>query len=376
MTTPALHRHRTTLLIGVAAVIAVTLALVLAGGPRTHAPLDPQNSGRDGSKALAQVLGDEGVDIHIARSADELASQDLDADTTLLVTSTELLGTSTLNRLRTDRGDAPLVLVMPPAEVSSAFGGDVGSTAYDESRKLVADCKDRELRHRFGDLTLDARGEGADWLAPGGCFYTGQGARLAQPGPGVLLLGVPSTLSNEHILRADNAAFALRLLGQHDDLVWYVPDAADLTASDARSFGEFLPDWVRPAIWLAVLAIIALILWRGRRLGRLVTEPLPVTVKAIETTHSRGRLYRKANDRAHAAAALRAAALASAAERLSLPTTTRSDLVVAQVAQRTGRDPAQVRHLLAPDATAPPTDSDLITLASDLATLEEEVRRT
>ncbi len=59
-------------------------------------------------------------------------------------------------------------------------------------------------------------------------------------------------------------------------------------------------------------------LWRGRRLGPLATEPLPVVVKAIETTRSRGRLYRKSGDRAHAADALRSATRARAATRLRL----------------------------------------------------------
>ena len=40
------------------------------------------------------------------------------------------------------------------------------------------------------------------------------------------------------------------------------------------------------------------LLWRGRRLGRLVVEPLPVVVQAVESTESRGRLYRRARDRA------------------------------------------------------------------------------
>ncbi len=375
-----LRERRTTLLVGAAALVAIVLALLLSGGPRTYDDLDPQNPDGNGAKALAQVLGDEGVDVRVTRSADALADALADdehgADTTVLVTSPQLLGSSTLARLRTSLGEAGLVLVMPPPEVSSEFGGDLGTTGYDDSRELAARCKDAGLRVRFDGLTLDARGESAEWLAPAGCFYADQGARLAQPRPGVLLLGVPSTLSNEHIGRADNAAFSLRLLGERPELVWYVPDVNDPDASDGRAFADLLPAWVRPGLWVGVLAIAAVMLWRGRRLGRLATEPLPVAVKAIETTRSRGRLYRKANDRPHAARSLRAAALASAAARLSLPATTRPEVVIRQVAQRTGREPAQVHFLLAPDAPAPPTDSDLITLAADLATLEEEVRRT
>ena len=105
---------------------------------------------------------------------------------------------------------------------------------------------------------------------------------------------------------------ALRLLGQRDRLVWYVPEAADLVGDDGVSLRTLLPEWILPGLWIAGATVLALLLWRVRRLGPLVTEPLPVTVKAIETTQSRGRLYRKAGDRAHAAQALRRAARTSA----------------------------------------------------------------
>ena len=121
------------------------------------------------------------------------------------------------------------------------------------------------------------------------------------------------------MLAADNAAVALRLLGQRDRLVWYVPEAADLVGDDGVSLRTLLPEWIFPGLWIAGATVLALLLWRVRRLGPLVTEPLPVTVKAIETTQSRGRLYRKAGDRAHAAQALRRAARTSLASRLHLP---------------------------------------------------------
>ena len=38
------------------------------------------------------------------------------------------------------------------------------------------------------------------------------------------------------------------------------------------------PKWIGPALWLTLAACLLLMFWRGRRLGRLVTEPLPVIV--------------------------------------------------------------------------------------------------
>ena len=131
-------------------------------------------------------------------------------------------------------------------------------------------------------------------------------------------------------------------------------------------------------LWILGAAAVALLLWRMRRLGALVTEPLPVTVKAIETTHSRGRLYRKAADRAHAARALRQAARRSLAVRLHLPGSAADDeaALVRDVARHVNRPLAQVHALLADDAPAPATDDDLISLANALAELEREARNT
>ena len=124
-----------------------------------------------------------------------------------------------------------------------------------------------------------------------------------------------------------------------------------------------------------MIAAIALLLWRVRRLGALATEPLPVVVKAIETTRSRGRLYRRAGDRAHAAAALRSAARVRAADRLGLGPHADPDALVRDVARRTGQPRDEVEALLGPTAPVPATDHDLITLANRLAELDREVRR-
>ena len=208
-----------------------------------------------------------------------------------------------------------------------------------------------------------------------GCFRVEEGALLAEPRPGLVLLGAGQALSNDQVLRADNAAVALRLLGSSDRLVWYVPSLDDLRADDGVSLSTLLPDWLRPALWLVAIATVALLLWRARRLGALAIEPLPVAVKAIETTRSRGRLYRKAGDRAHAAAVLRASARVRAAERLRLGSHPDPDTLVRDVARHTGRPVADVDALLGPRAAPPATDHDLITLADQLAELDREVRR-
>ena len=219
--------------------------------------------------------------------------------------------------------------------------------------------------------------QGTEYDTEVGCFAGEHGSLLAVPRDGLTFLGAADLLTNDQVLRADNAAVALRLLGQRDRLVWYVPDAADLVGDDGVTLSTLLPRWIFPGLWVLGAAVVALLLWRVRRLGPLVTEPLPVTVKAIETAHSRGRLYRKSGDRAHAARALRRAARATVAERLHLPGTATADQValVRDVSRHLGRPLEQVHALLADDGPIPQTDPDLIALANDLAALQREVRR-
>ena len=68
-----------------------------------------------------------------------------------------------------------------------------------------------------------------------------------------------------------------------------------------------VPAWFGPAMLLLASAVVVLGIARGRRLGPVVTEPLPVVVRASETTTSRARLYRRSRDRARMTAILRTA---------------------------------------------------------------------
>jgi hypothetical protein len=142
------------------------------------------------------------------------------------------------------------------------------------------------------------------------------------------------------------------------------------------SLQSLLPRWIRPALVLGAIVMVTVVIWRARRLGALATEPMPVVVRAVETTRSLGRLYRRSGDRGHAAASLRRAAVARCAERLRLGSTAPADVVVREVARRTGRREDDVAALLSPAGAVPSTDRDLITLAKHLAELDREVRRT
>jgi hypothetical protein len=365
-----LRRHRGTLLIALGLAAAVLVVVWGGGEERTSTSLDPHNPGPEGARAVARVLGDEGVEVTVARGAAELERTDAGPGTTILVTSTDALGSSTVERLLDHAGGARIVLVEPGPTVADEVGmdGDAVPDSLGEGRD--ASCGDP----LFADLTLEV--DSALSYPGAGCFGDGDRAAVLVERDGVSLFGAGDALTNDQVLRADNAALALRLLGQDQRLVWYVPQLGDLVADDGVSLESLAPDWIRPGIWLLALTVIGLALWRGRRLGPLASEPLPVVVKAIETTLSRGRLYRRAGDREHAARALRRAARDRAAERLRLGVVTDPHTLVRDVAHHVGRPEAEVAALIGPHAPTPATDAALIALATRLAELDREVRRT
>ncbi|WP_370290497.1 DUF4350 domain-containing protein [Nocardioides sp.] len=372
----ARRSRRTTLLLLAALALGITAAVLARGGQQYDAALDPENPGRDGARALARVLADQGVEVDVVRSAAALERTDV-AGATVVVTSGDQLAPSTLRRLqRHVDGEAPLVLVDPAFAVVLDIDDSVSTrTLTSVERRGEADCTApvdlRDLRLAADQVT--ALSGGPELTT---CFDGEGGAVLARLTRGdVTLFGGGQALSNDQVLRADNAAIALRLLGGRDRLVWYVPDIADATANEAVTLRSLLPRAVIPSLWLVGLAAVALLLWRVRRLGPLVTEPLPVVVRAVETTRSRGRLYRRGNDRAHAAALLREDARREVAARLRLdPRGGAHDLSTA-VAAHLGVREDDVRSLLDPAAPAPATDADLVALARQLARLREEVRR-
>jgi len=191
----------------------------------------------------------------------------------------------------------------------------------------------------------------------------------------VTVLGQADVVRNGHLAEQGNAALSLRLLGARPTLVWYLPDPLELSdGASAPSLRSLLPDWVG---WVTAQVLIALLLavfWRARRLGPLVTEPLPVVVRAAETQEGRARLYRQAGARGRAAATLRTATARRLAARLDVPPDADPSTVAVLAAQVVGQPPDQVAETLL--GHAPHDDAALVALADRLDALERAVAGT
>ena len=371
-------------------VVLVALLMTSRSDPASNAvPLDPRNPTVNGAQALDRVLVGHGVSVDIARGQEELLSAGIDADTTVLLTRTDDLARATVETLAGASIDAErLVLVTPQDFALRYLDPDVDSVAgLHQGGDLQTGCDGGDVRpgeqlshSQAGYRYQPPTGDGVSGGQTTACWRDAEGyaTYLAMPATAdhapLVLLGSSAAVRNDEIAQADNAAVVLRTLGHSARVVWYIPSTADIPTTDRSRTGQLLPPWLGPALVLVAMSVLGLMLWRGRRLGRLVREPLPVVVRAIETTQSRGRLYRKARDSTRAGLVLQEATRRRLAGFLGLPPGGRVDVLVRATAAATGRPEPEVGYLLA--GPPPATDDDLLGLAGRLATLEKEVRRT
>jgi hypothetical protein len=362
------RRYRVVLLV-VVLVLVAAVAIGVARSRGAQARLDPRSVDPEGGRALATLLGDRGV--RVDRVADPTTlTTGLSSTTVVLVPILGLLDESAARAL-SDASQGSVVLVDPPGDLLEAVTADIRASSVTSIRVRSPGC-DEAAAAAAGDVliggrTYESEGDtrcygGAGDTAPMVVGTTRGGARL-------VVLGTGAMLTNDRLDEDGNAALGLNVLGgdgSANELRWLVP--APGTASGGESPSSVLPDWVLPAALQLLLAGLLVALWRGRRLGPPVAEPLPVVVRAAEAVEGRSRLYRRAQARDRAAEALRSGALARMVPRLGIDMSgggePSPEAVVAAVASRSGRSDAAVHAVL---FGPPPTDdAGLVALADSL----------
>ncbi|ANS80504.1 Putative secreted protein [Serinicoccus hydrothermalis] len=372
------------------ALVAVVVAALLTT-PRSGEPLHPSNPGPQGAQALYEVLRSQGVDVEVVNGTSEIDPADVGPGTSVLLAHTAYLGPESGPDLLADLAGLDRLVVLvddPQRDVGAVLGLDLDASSG-SGLAVSPDCTDpvvREGDRVVGwDVLLSAGGE--DRARTTACYPPGAGHNAGGAREGALLVleaeqdrpltvvaGVGPTWTNAQITEEANAALALRTLGASDRLLWVVPQPGDAGLDAASSLWDVLPRNLTAAIWVVAGGVLALALWQGRRLGAVVTEPLPAVVRATETTLSRGRLYHQAHDRQHAARTVQAGARRRLARVLGVPTGTGDPAaLVAAVSGASHGDDAQVRRLLV-DSDALPDDDSLVHLVREIHDLEEQVR--
>jgi hypothetical protein len=368
-------------------VLIIVIAYLVTRTPaRTSDYLSPTSGSPDGSRALINVLRDQGVTVEVPETLADVRALDVDpAQTTLMLfDSGVVLGPDQRQQLL---GVADRVIVVEPydAEIAafapgvvlktSTFGttsaADCGLSAVEKAESIRAYAylyntskSENPAIGCFAQTHSDEEGDESDLYSV---------VQVTTDGVEVTIVGVGETFTNGTILAEGNAAFALNLLGEEETLIWYRPGLADLESGEVPTLQNLTPPWVTPVLVLLLVVVLAAGLWRGRRVGPLVTEKLPVIVRANETMEGRARLYERASAREHALDSLRIGTIARLAVSCGLPKRSTVDEVVLAVSALTGRPRAEVSALLLDGV--PATDGALVKLSDDLLLLEAEVRR-
>lgn len=331
--------------------------------------MDAESTGSDGAHALVALLRDRGVDVVVAQTVADV-QRAARPDALLLVAETYYMVNDDLLRRVVDApGDR---LVVEPVSTTRATltpkirigsGNSIGDHPNCAMPEAV-----RAGRVQFG--FSDTYEAASDQVSLTRC-YDGALVRYRDGDHTITVVGTADFMTNSGLLHEGNAALAMNLAGQRPRLVWYAPQRAENESSGGSGILNLIPDRVGWIVWQLCLVVLLVALWRGRRLGPLVAERLPVIVRASETVEGRGRLYRSRRARDRAADALRTAALQRMLPRLGLSANAAPSAVVAAVAARSRTRPDFVQHVLY--GPAPTTDDDLTHLASELDNIERQV---
>lgn len=352
--------------------LVVIVAVSAVGGyltaPRPGGRMDPEATSPDGARAIVALLTDRGVEVI---EADDVATVERSArrDALLLVAPTPyLIDDDGLRRLSGLPGD--VLLVEPVSRTREALAPKL-RTARETSFGGEPGCDLREAT-RAGSAQLDLSDTYApvDGTAVTRC-YDGALARYTQGERTVTVVGTADFMTNAGLLKEGNAALAMNLAGTRPRVIWYTPKRVEGESDGATSIMDLIPARVGWIVLQLCLVVAFVALWRGRRLGPLVAEDLPVVVRASETVEGRGRLYRSRRARDSAASALRTAALRRMTPRLGLGARTPRPAVVETVAGRVRHDPGTVDYALF--GPPPSDDAELVTLSRLLDDIERQV---
>ncbi|CAL9463297.1 DUF4350 domain-containing protein [Streptomyces sp. enrichment culture] len=370
--------------LALAVLVAGALVLALVRSDTRHGALDPRSADPQGSRAVAELLADRGVDTRTVTTLDE-ARAAAAPDTTLLVAVPDLLTDRQRALLRSTvtASGGRTVLVAPGAASTEGLApGVTADPAAGLDTTLDPECTLPAAR-RAGDadtggIRYTVTHPNADTCYPSDGLPTLVRLPDTSGDGDTVVIGATDIFVNDHLDEQGNASLALQLLGSRPHLVWYLPSLSDSSATangDERGFFDLIPSgWLWGTLQLFLAAALAA-LWRARRLGPLVPERLPVAIRASETVEGRARLYRKANARDRAAAALRSTTRTRLAPLVGIPVAQAHapEALLPALSAHLHRDGQPLHTLLF--GPPPGDDAALIALTDQLDALESEVRR-
>lgn len=374
----------------------------------TSTLLDPTSD-----SALLNLLGQQGVAYFPEMQLDNVLDY-ADADTTLVIDDDERLNSAALDQLA-GSGFGRIIILNNDATTIDAFMPNVRIGKYTDALTAPVNpsCTQPDAV-AAGSVDLETSSAtfdvGATDDTVNSCYPVGGAPTMIDSAfstTDVVALGSTTFFENDRLASAGNAALALRLFGAHSKLVWFaaefVPDPSlnncggvvcdnatpqpgsttTITAggggggssASQPTLTSLMPTWIWWTLLQLLVAVLLVAYWRGRRLGAVVSEQLPVTVRAAEAVEGHARLYRRANAHGRAAELLRKASASRLAGYFGVPAARAHadpSVLVTPVAARLGVGEDLVADLLIGEA--PKSEAELVLLADHLDQLEQEVR--
>jgi hypothetical protein len=400
---PRFVRSRLLIPLGVSLLVIVfTIVSAIIEAPHQGSDdfLSPRSEGGHGAATLAGSLSDAGVTVDQYTDPTAAFQAAATGDATVFVPAPQYLNSDEwylLSGLR--ETEARVVLVLPPPTYLTTAG------LYEKTERIATktvapgDCGLAEAEEAGAAAVLrqpyDAREDsGSDYASPREwqwCYDGGLAWNQAQ-GYQEIVIGSPEPFTDEHIGDAGNMKLATGLLAAHSTVVWLdqhsltprpQPSIPDRPTSSDRPTQEpsrdpiqypgardpspvytALPAWIWAGLVGLLLAGIGVVLWKGRRLGPPVVEPLPVTVPSAETVHGRARLYRRAGAYPETLRALRAGALHRIRPTLRISSQADDTEIVTAVTARIGWTSQQVTEILF--SAQPSTEAQLLGITAAL----------
>lgn len=330
---------------GLVLLTVMALASAFLTTPLDRISLSIHNAHANGSRALAEVLNQQGVpvqDVYSPADMDTYGEHD-----TVVITN--------LNQIP----DAPLreimhkptnLLVLGTFAQGSRLQPYVKTSGAGSADQIAADCTFPPARtagyisHTRGSLTPLREPDVA-------CFPVDEKsfAYLAyerSEGYTLAFLSENSLARNDSITLSGNAALLLNLLSTSGKVGWANGEIFQQGSADEQNTPPMLPAFFTHALILLAVSAFVFTLAQGRRLGRVVPEELPVIVHGAESVYGRAGMYEKSKAFRVAARTAREHTAKRLGKILQIPTPTTPEVMVKEVASYTGVPETQVAQLL------------------------------
>lgn len=365
--------------VGWVLVVCVALALVAIASldHKSNVPFDPDGTGPTGTKALVELVNSFGGEVQVPTSFPP-------ADADIAVMFEDVVPPERIESVRRWVRDGHTLVIAEPSSELAPLAEPARDTFNEPPDQGMhrAQC-DITALDNVNDIT-PGRSPYMFRVTPGmaSCFSNGQHAFavLTAMGNGqIVSLADPAPLVNDGLDQRDDAVLATSLLVPHQ--------GARLAIVGPKAFGGFVSGGpgggpsgslselltAGPGLLLLELLVggVVYALYRGRRVGKPVLEPLPVVIAGSELVGAVGNLLQRAGNPSNAGALLRADLRRELCQRTGLPPRSTPEIIAETLTQRFGLDRALTLAVLVDRPLA--DERSLVVLASEVDLLREAV---